>query len=96
MLRTGDKKRKGQALVMITMSLIAMCGVMGLAVDMGWSYFVKKSAQRAADSAAMAAAGFALQQVGQGALFSCGVSKVACQVVTSRFGARLPYLMRFR
>lgn len=83
MLRTGDKKRKGQALVMITMSLIAMCGVMGLAVDLGWSYFVRKSAQRAADSAAMAAAGFALQQVGQGALFTCGASKVACQAISS-------------
>jgi hypothetical protein len=31
-----------------------MCGLLGLAVDLGWSYFVKKSAQNAADSAALA------------------------------------------
>jgi len=27
---------------MVTMGLIAMCGMMGLAVDLGWSYFVEK------------------------------------------------------
>jgi hypothetical protein len=33
-----------------------MCGLLGLAIDLGWSYFVKKSAQDAADAAALAAA----------------------------------------
>jgi hypothetical protein len=46
--------RQGQALLLVTLSLFAMCGLLGLAVDLGWSYFVKKSAQNAADSAAMA------------------------------------------
>jgi hypothetical protein len=40
---------------MVSLALIAICGVLGLAVDLGWSYFVKKSAQAAADSGAMAA-----------------------------------------
>src|ERR1035438_1316811 len=48
--------RRGQALLLVTLSLFAMCGLLGLAVDLGWSYFVKKSAQNAADAAALAAA----------------------------------------
>ncbi len=53
------KSQKGQALLLVTVSLLAMCGLLGLAVDLGWSYFVKKSAQAAADSAALAAVTFA-------------------------------------
>ena len=50
-----NKRTSGQALVMVTLALIAMCGMMGLAVDLGWSFFVQKQAQVAADSAALAA-----------------------------------------
>jgi hypothetical protein len=32
-----------------------MCGVVGLAVDLGWSYFARRNAQRAADAGALAA-----------------------------------------
>ena len=46
---------KGQALVLVTLSLFAMTGLMGLAVDLGWSFFVKKEAQAAADAAALGA-----------------------------------------
>ncbi|HLJ15336.1 MAG TPA: pilus assembly protein TadG-related protein, partial [Bryobacteraceae bacterium] len=49
------KAQRGQAIVMVTLALIAMAGLLGLAVDLGWSYFVKKSAQAAADSGALAA-----------------------------------------
>jgi len=46
----------GQAIVMVVLALFAMCGVLGLAVDFGWAYFVKRAAQGAADTAAIAAA----------------------------------------
>ncbi len=49
------KNSGGQALVMVTLALMAMAGLMGLAVDLGWSYFVQKEAQAAADGAALAA-----------------------------------------
>jgi Flp pilus assembly protein TadG len=62
--------QRGQALIMVSFSVIAMCGVIGLAVDLGWSYFVKKAAQGAADSAAMAAANQALSEVGQADTFA--------------------------
>ncbi|HYL97103.1 MAG TPA: pilus assembly protein TadG-related protein [Terriglobales bacterium] len=54
-MRAPLQKRSGQALLMVTVSLFAMCGVIGLATDLGWAYFVRKSAQAAADSGARAA-----------------------------------------
>ena len=71
----------GQAIVLVTLSLLAMCGMLGLAVDLGWSFFVQKEARAAADSAALAAV-----QEGQYRLngdtfgFTCaGSPSVSCQ-----------------
>lgn len=52
-------KRSGQAVILITMSLFFIFSVMGLAVDMGFSYMKRQNLQAAADSAALAAAAFA-------------------------------------
>ncbi len=57
--------RRGQALLLVTFALIAMCGLLGLAVDLGWGYFVKKSAQASADAGALSAAQNILSQVHQ-------------------------------
>jgi len=54
-MSTRKKTSGGQAIVMVTVALVAMCGMIGLAVDLGWSFFVKKQAQTAADSAALGA-----------------------------------------
>src|SRR5215472_894708 len=48
-------KQGGQAIVLVTLALFAMCGMMGLAVDLGWSYYTVKSERVAADSAALGA-----------------------------------------
>src|SRR5437016_7188953 len=74
------RAKRGQALVMITTSLIAMFGIMGLAVDLGWSYFIKKSAQRAADAAVLAGVEKALSDVGLASTFVCGVSNLTCPI----------------
>lgn len=58
--------RKGQAIVLVTLALFAMVGLMGLAVDMGWSFYVEKTSQAAADSAATAAVIEVLKIGGQG------------------------------
>jgi Flp pilus assembly protein TadG len=55
-MSTRRKNSSGQAMVMVTMALFAMAGLMGLAVDLGWSFYVQKDAQATADSVAMAAA----------------------------------------
>jgi Flp pilus assembly protein TadG len=78
------KKSGGQALVMVTLSLMAMAGFMGLAVDLGWSYFVQKQAQAAADGAALAAVQEAVLNIRAKGIapsaFACGgVTGVLCQ-----------------
>jgi len=70
--------RRGQVIILTTLSLFAMCGMMGLAVDLGWSYFVRKSAQAAADGAALAAVQAALKATGLKGPVVCGVG-VTCQ-----------------
>lgn len=84
------RANRGQALIMITTSLIALCGIMGLAVDLGWGYFVKKSAQRAADAAAMAGVEKALADVGAASSFKCGVSGLTCPVTAQACPASPP------
>jgi hypothetical protein len=49
------KTSGGQAIVMVSLALISMSGMMGLAVDLGWSFFTQKAAQAAADDAALSA-----------------------------------------
>src|SRR5271168_4417595 len=54
-MNTRRMQQSGQAVVLVTLALFAMCGIMGLAVDLGWSFFVKKEAQAVGDAAALAA-----------------------------------------
>jgi Putative Flp pilus-assembly TadE/G-like len=65
------KSRRGSALVMATMSLLLMMGAVGLAADLGWLFYVRKSAQAAADAAALAAVKNSMGIVGQGGTINC-------------------------
>jgi Flp pilus assembly protein TadG len=65
---------------MTTLAVIGLFGVVALAVDVGWAYYMRKTAQRAADAASMAAAIQVLSNVGN-ATISCG-SNVTCQSAT--------------
>lgn len=67
---------------MVTLALIPMFGLLGLAVDVGWMEFTKKSAQAAADAAAMAAL-LQFQSTSFSSDFTCGVNGVVCQAPTS-------------
>jgi Putative Flp pilus-assembly TadE/G-like len=62
---------------MVTMSLFMLFGVMGLAIDLGWSYYRKQVAQSAADAAAMAAAVVAYNSTT--GIITCGSNNVVCQ-----------------
>jgi hypothetical protein len=66
---------------MVTLALFAMVGLLGLAVDLGWSYFVRRAAQAAADTAAKAAVEQALAAAGQSGTFSCSTN-MTCQPIT--------------
>ncbi len=82
MRKLFSKRPRGQALIMTTMALVPMFGLMGLAVDLGWMEFTKKSAQSAADAAAMAAM-LQFQSTIFSTDFTCGVNGVICQSPTS-------------
>ena len=58
-----ESGRRGQALIMVTVALLAMSGLIGLAVDFGWSYYLRRTEQAAADAAAMAAVNAAMDAV---------------------------------
>ena len=74
-----SQRSKGQAIVLVTLGILAMCGLMGLAVDVGWSMFVEKEAQAAADTAALAAVEEAMDRLGTTSNFSCsGGGSVSC------------------
>ena len=88
--KTSDRRKNsgGQAIILVTLALLTMCGMMGLAVDMGWSFFVHKQAQTAADAAALAAVeeGFKRIDGRRGAIsgFTCsaggsGAAQLDCQ-----------------
>jgi len=65
---------------MVTLVLIVMCGMLGLAVDLGWAYYVKKSAQAAVDAGSISAIVAAYDIVGQIAPASC--ANLPCQPIT--------------
>jgi hypothetical protein len=78
---------------MVALSLFAMCGLLGLAVDVGWSFFIKKSAQAAADSAALAgaAAAYAIDPSasscpGGANKLNCTTGATHCNTITSANG----------
>ena len=82
-------KVKGQALVMVTFGLLAIVGLVGLGVDLSWSYFLEKTMQAAADTAAMSAvqaarvAGGAFANVNCGGSISCYATQTSCTSISS-------------
>ena len=90
------QKSGGQAIVLVTLGLLAMCGMMGLAVDLGWSFFVHKQAQAAADAAALGATEEAIKRIsGNGIIisaFTCasggtGATQADCETTAINCGS---------
>lgn len=52
----ANKSERGQAIVLIVLSIVGLFGFAALALDMGQIYMARRSAQAAADAAALAAA----------------------------------------
>lgn len=69
--------RGGQVIIMLTFSIFVLFGMLGLVVDLGWSYFTQKAAQAAADAAALAAVRSALQNSPSDNV-RCGLTGVGC------------------
>jgi hypothetical protein len=77
-METNRQFERGQALLMVTVGLVVTFGMVALAVDLGWGYFVLRTAQSAADAAALAAAQTALEIGEQNGPYACG-SGIVCQ-----------------
>src|SRR5579864_4230169 len=52
----GRRALRGQAAIFVTMSLVPTMGVLGLVVDVGWSFYRKEATKTAAQAASNAAA----------------------------------------
>ena len=79
-------RERGQATILVTLSLLAMCGFIGFATDFGWAFYVKRSAQRAADAAALGATRAALQSTAltiDCVTMGCSGTPVACDQITA-------------
>src|SRR5215472_4790464 len=79
MRTTKKKSERGQAIIMMTLSIVLLCGMLGLVLDLGWGFFVKRSAQSSADAAALAAVRKAYGVIGQQGSYACGAN-LDCQV----------------
>jgi Flp pilus assembly protein TadG len=78
-MESGRKGERGQALLMVTLASVAMFGALGLAVDLGWAYYVRTSAATAADSAALAAVQWANDAIlSSGGTYTCGTNGIVC------------------
>jgi hypothetical protein len=78
-IRTG---REGQTLAVVAVMMVALLGMMALAIDLGMAYTARAEAQRVADSAALAGASIFLDHPGP-------VDSVAAAVMLAREFAAL-------
>jgi hypothetical protein len=99
-MRVRRRKREGQALIMVTLALMAMFGLMGLLVDFGYAFFLEKMMQNAADAAALAAVRAALDGGGGPTSFTCGSTAVcapaplSCASATANLQVGCQYALR--
>jgi hypothetical protein len=75
----SDNPRAGQAAIMVTVGTVFLMGVLGLVVDVGWSYYRKQVLQAAVDSAAIAAATAA----NSAGAITCNSGGIVCQAATT-------------
>ncbi|MCL6545086.1 MAG: hypothetical protein K6T61_07645 [Bryobacteraceae bacterium] len=87
-MRSLDSRsqRGGQVIVMLSLSMVVLFGMLGLVVDLGWSYFTHKAAQAAADAAALAAVRQAMANAPNDNL-RCGITGVGCAATPANCSA---------
>jgi hypothetical protein len=74
--QSRSAKRRGQVVLLVTLTMIPMVAMVGLVTDLGYMQYVQRSAQRAADAAVLAAvANYKKNQTGS--VFTCGSGSTA-------------------
>ncbi len=96
----ASRQTRGQAAILLTLSMVATVGTLGLVVDIGWAYWRREAAATAADSAALAAARYAAANFSSYTScptgLTCNSSDTACSATpasppTTTFGAGCLY-----
>ncbi len=82
-------RRAGQTLILFTLAVIPLFGMLGLVVDIGWTYYRKEVAKSAADAGANAAA-IAAYAAAQGSGITCSTSGVTCYATDYTCPATMP------
>ncbi len=77
------RSTKGQVIIGVALALFAMFGLLGLVFDLGWSFYLEKETQTAADAAAMATALEVLDTFGPGGGYDCTDPAVFCGSATA-------------
>src|SRR5215475_6794166 len=73
---------RGQAAIMLSLSMVVTIGTLGLVVDVGWDYWRKEAAKTAATAAASAAI-----MAAKGAPnFNCTSASATCTADASTYG----------
>jgi uncharacterized protein (DUF2147 family) len=80
--RCRQSRPRGQVVLLVTFASVPLFAMLGLVTDLGWMHFLKKSAQAAADAAALASI-FQFQATVSGSSFVCGSPGVVCQAPTA-------------
>ena len=70
----GTGRRNGQVAIFASLTLTLMFGALGLAMDLGWDYFLKERVQTAADAAAIAAVVYAVNNSDSCSTVTCGTA----------------------
>ena len=78
---SNSKPERGQAILLFAFVLPLLLGAMALVIDLGWTYYLGKKAQTAADAAALASVAQAMQTIGAGGQARCDV--LGCQAATA-------------
>jgi Flp pilus assembly protein TadG len=82
--RTLIKRTEGSVAVITAMALVALLGMVSLAVDVGQLYTVRNELQNSADAAALAGAGNLIHDYGAGAVRDAAAAKQAAMTVVQR------------
>ena len=87
-MTTNFHSRRGQSLLLATLATGFIFGSLALAVDVGWSYFGRETAQATADSAALAAVRAAIYNSPSSLV--CGSGNVWCSSTATACPASTP------
>src|SRR5690242_697104 len=75
----ASKHERGQVMLIVLLTLLPLCLIVGLVVDLGMIYYTRTSARTAAQTAALAAIQSALDGIYRGGTYTCGSQGLGCQ-----------------